>query len=281
MRGKIKNAPQIFMQVPLIVWAVIQVYPILWTVYTSFKTTPEIVKNVWSFPVSFYLENYVRAWSTGQYGITIGTFFKNSVIVTVISLIFLSIVPALAAYSISKLRLPGRTFIIIVIVSLIAIPIHSVIIPLYYFISSLNFVNTYVGLILVYVAFNIPFSVLLLQSFFRQFPDEIIEAAKIDGANEIKTFFYCVLPNTKGAIAAVMIVAFINTWNEFLFALIIMKDSTMQTLPVGLLMFKGRYSIDWGPLMAGITCVSIPAIIFYFLFQKNIVRGMTMGSIKY
>lgn len=280
MKSRLSFIPKSFLQIILVIWLIVQVFPILWMFYSSFKPDTDIIQNVWSLPKSFYLDNYIGIWKTGEYGITIGRFFFNSLIVTGGALILLAIIPALAAYSISKIRFPGRSFVIFFMIALISIPTHTVIIPLYYFLNSVHLINNYLGLIFVNVAFNIPFSILLLQSFFREFPDEIIEAAKVDGCNELKTFFYVVYPVAKGAVATVLIVSFISIWNEFLFALIIMKQNSMKTLPVGLSLFKGTYSVDLGMLIAALASASIVSIIFYFIFHRSIVSGMTLGAVK-
>jgi raffinose/stachyose/melibiose transport system permease protein len=280
MKDKLAFIPKSILQIFLAIWAVIQLFPIIWMYYSSFKPTSDIATNVWAFPKSFYIDNFIKAWSVGTRGYSIGLFFRNSIIVTAVTLILLAIIPTMAAYGVAKLRFPGRTAAIVIMISLISIPVHSIIIPLYYFLDKLNLINNYLGLILVYTAFNIPFSVLLMQSFFKEFPDEIIDAAKVDGCNEVRVFFNVVFPITKGSVATALIVSFINVWNEFLFALIIMKDNTMKTLPVGINIYRGQYGTEWGQLMASLVSASVISFIFYFIFQKQIVSGMSIGAVK-
>ena len=280
MKAKLGLAPRSLIQIVLIIWTVTQLFPILWMFYSSFKPTGAIQTNIWSLPKSMYFGNFVSAWTAGTRGYSVAMFFKNSIIVTVSSLALLAVIPAMAAYAMAKLQFPGRVAAVIIMLLLISVPVHSIIIPLYYFLDRFRLINNYLGLVLVYVASNIPFSVLLLQSFYREFPEDIIEVARLEGCNEMSVFFRVVLPMTKGAVSTVLIVSFINIWNEFLFALIVMKDNTLKTFPVGLNIFKGIYGTEWGALMASLTSASLIAFVFYFVFQKQIASGMSVGALK-
>jgi len=161
-----------------------------------------------------------------------------------------------------------------------AIPVHAIILPLYYFFQSMGLINNYLGLIIAYVTLNIPFSVILLSSYFREFPDELLEAARIDGCNEARMFFNIVFPISKGAISTVLIVALINTWNELLLSMVVMSDMSLKTIPAGLIIYQGQYRSEWGYLFAAMLSASIPIIILYFIFQRNIIKGMTLGAVK-
>jgi multiple sugar transport system permease protein/raffinose/stachyose/melibiose transport system permease protein len=274
------SAPRSFLQVFLILWAAGQLFPIIWLFYTSFKPTQSILENIWSFPKSLYFGNYAYIWLPGGVQVSIVDFYKNSIIVAAASLLILAIVPTIAAYSISKIKFPGRNLITLFMIALFAIPAHSIVLPLFYFFDDLNLLNNYFGLIFPYVALNIPFSIILLQSFFREFPDELLEAARIDGCSEIRIFFNVVFPIARGAVSTVLIVALINVWNEFLIALVIMSKHTMKTLPPGIALYQGQYTTEWGNIFAAMASATIPMIILYFLFQRSIIRGMTVGAVK-
>jgi multiple sugar transport system permease protein/raffinose/stachyose/melibiose transport system permease protein len=238
--------------------------------------------HIWSFPKSFYLDNYIGIFdpSLNVGGISIAVLYKNSLIVTAGSLIILSIVPAIAAYTIAKMNFRGRNLVTIFMIAMFAIPAHTIVLPLFYFFNSIGLLNNYFGLIFPYVAINIPFSIILLQSYFREFPDELLEAARIDGCSELRLFFSVVYPISKGAVSTVLIVALINVWNEFLFAIVIMRSMLMKTLPPGLSVYQGQYISEWGYLFAAMSSATIPIIILYFIFQRNIIKGMTLGAIK-
>lgn len=266
-------------QIILIIWAVLQLYPILWLVYSSFKPSGEIRANMFAFPRSLFLENYDFS-VLAKSGITIGIYLRNSAVVTIISLILITIVSLLAGYAIAKIRFPGKNILMLLLIGLLGIPIHSLVIPLYYFIAQIGLLSSIWGLVLPYTAFYAPFSVILLQAFFREFPDDLIEAAKIDGCNNVTAFLRVVMPLTRGAISTVLIIGFLSIWNEFLFSLVINKNNIAKTIPVGLMNFKGQYYTDWGPLLAAMVVAILPPVIFYFIFHRNIIKGMTAGAIK-
>ena len=180
----------------------------------------------------------------------------------------------------AKLHGPGKNIILVALVGMLGIPVHALIIPLYYFIAQLGLLSNRWGLILPYVGFYLPFSILLLQTYFRQFPDEIMEAAKIDGGNHLQIFLEVVMPVSLGGISTVLIINFLNVWNEFLFSLVIMKNNYAKTLPIGLLGFRGPYNADWGPMLAAMFLATLPPLAFYFIFHRKIISGLTAGSLK-
>lgn len=277
-------AGKIGIQIPIIFWALIQLYPLYWLLMSSFKPTSDILAHTFQFPKSLYLDNYIMAFG-GDYqskGINASLldFMLNSTIVTICSLILIVVIAYIAAYAIAKIKFWGKNIILIIFIATLGIPIHTLIIPIYYFIGKLGLLNNFVGLILPYTAFSIPFSVLLLQAYFKDFPDELIEAAKIDGCGDLGAFLKVVFPISLGAISMVLVMNFIGIWNEFLLSLIILKDVDKKTLPVGLLQFKGTWLINWGALFAGIVIAILPTIIIYLIFHRNIVKGISAGAIK-
>jgi raffinose/stachyose/melibiose transport system permease protein len=263
----------------LVIWAVLQLYPIFWLAISSLKPSAEIQAHIFALPKSLYLNNY-NFGVFNQRGITISIYLMNSGIVTVASIVILTFVSLLAGYAMAKLSGRGKNIIIILLVGMLGIPVHSLVIPLYYFIAKAHLLSNFWGLILPYVAFYLPFSILLLQAYFREFPDEIIEAAKIDGCNKIRVFSSIVMPVSMGGISTVLIINFLNVWNEFLFSLVIMKSNEAKTLPVGLMSFRGQYNVDWGPMLAAMFLAAVPPILFYLVFHQNIIKGMTAGSLK-
>ena len=263
----------------LILWAILQLYPVVWLALSTLKPTADILSRIFAPPTSLYLGNYdLQLFS--QRGILISVYFLNSTIVTLTTLTVLTIVALLAGYAMAKLNGPGKNVILIALVGMLGIPVHALIIPLYYFVAQLKLLSNHWGLILPYVAFFLPFSILLLQTYFRQFPDEIMEAAKIDGGNHLQVFGRIVMPVSLGGIATVLIINFLGIWNEFLFSLVIMKNNHAKTLPVGLMSFRGPYNADWGPMLAAMFMATIPPLLFYFIFHRKIISGITAGSLK-
>ena len=263
----------------LCVWVIVQMYPVVWLFLSSFKPSTEVRAKIFALPRSLYLENYNFA-AFNKMNITLHIYIKNSALVAVASLGILMVISVLAAYGIAKLKVIGKNILIIVLLGLLGVPTHALMIPIFYFFSKLRLLDKLLGLILPYAAFNAPFAILVLQSYFRQFPDELIDAAKIDGCGKLMTFLYVVMPISIGAISSVTILSFIAIWNEFLFALVMMRDNAAKTLPVGLMGFKGRYVVQWGPMMAALVIALIPTIIVYFIFHKNLMKGISVGAIK-
>lgn len=266
-------------QILLIFWAFMQMTPVLWQIVSSFKTTREIIVDLFAFPKSFYLGNYDFAYFS-EIGVKMGVYFRNSLLITLFTLAILITVAYLAAYTIAKFKFKGKNIVLFILIILVGVPIHALIVPLYYLVSKMGLINQYLGLILPYAAFFCPFSILLLQSFFRQFPDELIEAAKIDGCNSFQAFIKVVLPLSLGAISTVFIITFIQIWNEFLLAYILMKSNNSRTLPVGIVAYQGDYVTEWGPLYAALVIAIIPTILVYLIFHRNLIKGVTAGAIK-
>jgi raffinose/stachyose/melibiose transport system permease protein len=263
----------------LCLWAVMQLYPVFWLFMSSLKPSTEVRAKIFALPSSLYLENYNFA-AFNRMNITLHIYLRNSVVVAAFSLLLLTIISVLAAYGIAKLRVIGKNALIVILLGLMGVPVHGLMIPIFYFFARLRLLDHVIGLILPYTAFNVPFAVLILQSYFRQFPDELIDAARIDGCSKRMTFFQVVMPISLGAISSVTILNFIGIWNEFLFALVMMRDNAAKTLPVGLMGFKGRYVVQWGPMMAALVIAIIPTIVFYFIFHRNLMKGVSVGAIK-
>jgi len=267
-------------QVAILLWVIGELFPLAWLTLSSFKTDKEIVTSPFAFPSSLFLENYSFARWIEEFNINFIVLFKNSVFITVIGLVLLVLVSVLAGYAIAKLKVPGKNIIILVLITIIAIPIQALIIPLYYFIAKLGLLNNYFGLILPLIATAAPFSVVLLQAYFRAFPDELIEAAKIDGCTELRAFFTIVLPVSVTSIAVVVIRGFISIWNMFILALIILKNTSVRTLPLGLKAFQDVMNWTYGSQFAFMILTILPTVAIFVIFSRYMIRGMSVGAIK-
>jgi len=266
-------------QVVLIIWVISEMLPMAWILLSSFKTTEEITYTPFSLPKSFNFDNYnFELFSEKE--ILVGAYYKNSLIVVVISLVILLLVSLLAGYAIAKLKVPGKNILLIILVGMIAVPTHALIIPLYYFFAEVKLLSNYFGVILPLVTINAPFSIILLQAYFKGFPDELIESAKIDGCGNMRVFFSIVLPVAIGSISAVIVINFMRIWNDFLLSLVMLKANTSRTLPVGLMAFKEIYQVQYGPMFAVIVLSLIPTIIIFIIFSRYMIRGLTAGAIK-
>ncbi len=266
-------------QIILITLMLTQLFPIIWLAYSSVKPADEINKNMLALPKSLDFSNYdPEVWY--ELNVRLPVFFRNSLIVTSATLGLVIVFSLFAAYAIAKIRMPGKNFIIVLFIILMGIPQHAILIPVYYLIGNLGLLNRFLGLILVYTGMFSPFSIILLQAYFRDFPNEILESAQIDGASRFRTFISIVIPNNLGSIVSVVVVNFLFIWNEYVFALILLKKESVKTLPVGISGFRGAWIVEWGPMFAGLLLALVPSIAFYAVFHKNIMRGMMGGSFK-
>ena len=261
----------------LIVFALIWLAPVVFIIFTSLKTAREITgAGAFSPPSNLFLENYSDAWRRGNYDTT----FFNSVLVTIIKVPLGVFISALAAYALSQIRTRAGQLVFLLFLFGNMIPFQVMLAPIYTMVNGLKLVNTYPGLILPYLAFGVPFQVFILHGFFRTVPKELSEAAQIDGANHFTAFRRIFLPIMIPILAALFILDFVSTWNEFAMALVIMQDKDMWTLPLGLMSFQGQFSDEYGPLNAAITITVFPAVIVYLMFQRYFVSGLASGAVK-
>jgi ABC-type glycerol-3-phosphate transport system permease component len=264
----------------LVSWAVVELFPILFMFLQSIKTDDEIVGNIWGLPASPQFSNFRQVWDGGSLGVPIGRYFLNSVIVTSVTLVLLMGTGSLAGCALSRYKFPGERMLQTTLIWALAVPAHATLIPVFRFIGDLGLRNTYWGLAAVYTAFWLPFTILFLRAYFSTFPRELEEAARLDGATELGVFFRIVLPISRGALASVSIVNVVGIWSELLFAFVLMNQQDMKTLTVGMLAFRGQYSVEWSTVFAGLTIAAVPTLIFFLIFQRQITKGMTMGALK-
>ncbi|WNZ53832.1 carbohydrate ABC transporter permease (plasmid) [Microbulbifer sp. MKSA007] len=248
--------------------------PLSWMVFTAFKKRGEIFANPSGLPNELYFGNFERVFSSG-----IGTYFLNSLITSVFSVTGIVAISTLAAYALARIPFKGRMWVYMFIVASYAVPLHAVLVPMFQLLDGFGLLNTLAGLILPYIAFGIPFTVILLYAFFLEFPKDLEEAAKLDGCSQLRTVFFIVLPLSKPALLSAAIFQVVFVWNEFLIALLILTSKEVKTLPLGLTSFQGQYSSDWGAIMAAVLLSALPIVALYLAMQKHFVRSLTgMGK---
>lgn len=262
----------------LVMTLAVTVVPLAWMIETSLKPNPEITQGGTLYPHSPTFANYERLFSERDFG----AFLLNSVAVTGISVLISLILGSMTAYVIVRIRLAfgldrrvGLTLVVGRIVPGIVIAI-----PLYLLILKLGLLNTWMGLIIVYTAFNLTFVVWMMESFFREIPIDLEEAAMVDGDSRFSAFRRIVLPLAAPGLAATAIFAVIVTFNEFLFALLFTATPAAQTLPAGTATLIGRVNIDWGAMSAAGVIGALPIVFFALLVQRHLVRGLTLGAVK-
>lgn len=269
------SVSRLIVLLPLLVGVVLVVYPLFWMISSSFKSYDEIFGAVWNLPSKWLFSNYATAWTKG-----IGNYFMNSVIVTVSTIAGVVIISSLCAYGLSRFRFRyGKTLFLFVLGGMMLDP-QVCLVPLYKLLQNLNIHNTYLALILPYIAFRLSIAVLLVRSYFLGIPKEIEESATIDGCSAFRTYRSIFLPMSLPILMTTIILTSYYAWNEFLFSIIFIDSDKYRTIPAGLMNFRDALSTDWGVLLAGLVISSLPLIILFIFMQKYFIQGMSDGSVK-
>jgi N-acetylglucosamine transport system permease protein len=267
-----------FSQLVLIVWAILVIFPFVWMVMTSFKTDPEIIFSPWSLPDSLQWNNFSRAWDEAG----IGTYFKNTIIVVSFSVLFTLLLSSMTAYVLARFEFPGNRIIFYLFMAGLMFPVFLALVPLFFVVQDLNMLGTKQGLILVYVAYSLPFSVFFLTGFFKTLPSELAESAIIDGASHYRVFFGVMLPLAKPGLLAIGIFNVLGQWNQFILPLVLNPDPDNYLITQGLsfLAIQQGYQNDYSALFAALTITMIPILAVYILFQRRLEAGLTAGALK-
>lgn len=278
---RLRRAPIYFV---LVVWAVLVIYPLAWTFVSAFRTDRDIMFTPWGFPDTLHFENFARAWTKAG----IGQFFFNTLLVVIPSLFFTLVLSAMVSYVLARYEFPGRRFIQYLFMAGLMFPIFLALVPLYFIMDFLGIRNTFHGLILVYIAFSLPFTVFFLVSFFKTLPRELMEASIIDGATHTQTFVKVMLPLAQPGLVTMGIFNFLGQWNQFILPTLLMDNSglregqTRYVLSQGLyfLQIQQQYTNDWSGMFAAVSLVMIPTLVVYIIFQERIEKGLTVGALK-
>ncbi len=263
----------------LIFVAAIFLFPILWILLTSFKTNTEIYQvPITYLPHKFTVENYISMFKQLPY---YTFYFRNSMVITASTVVLVLAFSTLAGYGFGRLEFKGSNLLFSFIMAILAIPYLVYLIPVYIMESKLNLLDTHLGLILPYVALNLPFGIFIMRGTFRTIPSELEDSARIDGCSAFQVFLKIMLPLSIQGVVTVAILTFVIVWGEFLFALTIMESSFMKTLPVGIVLLREEgMSWAYGSLSAAVVVSIVPVILFFIVLQKYFVRGMIEGSLK-
>lgn len=277
-RARSGSLTMTLMHVVLFVWVALIFIPILWIVFNSLKTSSSILLAPWSLPIPPQWQNFVNAWNSAG----LGRGFLNSLVITIISIFTIVGISALPAYVLGRIKFKLNRFFYYFFVSGLMFPTFIAMAPLFLLMNSLKLLDSHFGLILVYTAYSMPFTIFILTAFFAGLPEDLEEAAMIDGCGPFRIFFQIMLPLAKPGLVSAAIFNFVGIWNEYVIALILITDAKLKTLPVTLanLMMVMQYKTDFGALYAGIVMSIIPVIIVYLIFQKQLMSGTTSGAIK-
>lgn len=250
--------------------------PFVWVAVMSLRTTSEIAAEPYGLPFPAHWWKYPEAWFGSNYE----TYFLNSVVITITSVLVLSIMGAMAAHCLARYKFRGNRVIFFLIFSTIILPPQITIIGIFQILVRYGLYDTHLGLILVYVAMQLPLTVFILEGFFARLPQDLFDAARMDGYSDFEIFWKITLPIGLPAVATTVILNMIYIWNEFLFAVVLLVDDDKRTLPLGIQRFMGDHLDDTGMLATGLMIAVIPIIVAYVFFSEKMIQGMTAGAVK-
>lgn len=264
--------------IALVLWAIVSVLPLLWAIFSSLKSDREILSSPWTVPAGIRLDNFGRAWEQAH----IGQYFLNTLIVVGLSLAGTVILSAMAAYIFARFTFRFRRFLYYFFIAGMAFPMFMALVPLFFVVKNAGILNSYQGLVLVYIAYSLPFSIFFMTSFFRTLPQSVAEAAIIDGASQWRLFWSIMLPMARPGLISIGIFNFIGQWNQYLLPLVLVQDESKYVIAQGLanLAINQGYKNDVSGLFAGLTIAIVPILIVYVVFQRKVQSGMTAGALK-
>lgn len=271
------NLPQkIVAWVLLLLLAFVNIYPIAIMVLSSFKTTREIFMKPFALPKEFKWQNYVSAWERANFA----GYFKNSILVTALSIAAIIFVSSMAAYVIARFEFRFRKLLYLYLIAGIALPTRLAIIPIFLLIRSVNLQDTLTSLVAVYTAGGVAFSMFLLVNFFKKLPRDLEDSARIDGAGPFRIYWQIDLPLLKPAMVTVAMFNFIDVWNDFFFPLILLASKSKKTIPLGLQAFFGEYTVEWDMLFAALNISVLPVLLVFIILSRQFIAGLTEGALK-
>ncbi|NJP65866.1 carbohydrate ABC transporter permease [Streptomyces spiramenti] len=263
----------------LVLWTVMAAAPLLWIAVSAFKTSAEVLSDPFGFPSGLHWANFANAWAEAN----IGRYALNSLIILSGSLTGTMLLGSMAAYVIARYTFRGNRALHLLFIGGLMFPIFLALVPLFFMLQNLGLLNTRPGLILVYIAYSLPFTIFFLTAFFRTLPSGVHEAAIVDGASHTRTFWQIMMPMAKPGLISIGIFNFLGQWNQFVLPRVLNVGSRDDyVLPQGLaaLMVQMGYEGDWGALYAGLTIAMLPVLVVYVTFQRQVQAGLTAGALK-
>jgi ABC-type glycerol-3-phosphate transport system permease component len=262
----------------LLLWCGFSLFAFLWIIIVSLKTNREFFVNVWALFKQPQFGNYLKVLTTYQ----LGRYFLNSLLVVVISVAGTILISSMAAYVLARVGFRFSRTLTRYFVLLLGVPIQLILVPLYFTMLRAGLVNRLSGIVLIYIALALPFTIFLMMSYFRSLPHELEESALIDGCAPMGTFFRIMLPIAQPAVITAIVFNFVDNWNEFMLVLTFVTDKNKATLALGLYKIQEGmiYTGDWVSLFAGFVLITIPSAIVYIFFSKRVIAGLTLGALK-
>jgi N-acetylglucosamine transport system permease protein len=277
----------------LIIWAIIVIFPMAWSVMSAFKTEPEIMTQPWSLPETWHFDNFTRAWNKAN----IGTYIVNTFIIIIPGIFFTLLFSSMAAYVFARYDFRGKGFLLTMFLIGMMFPIFLALVPLFMVMkfigdwTGIPMLNTFHGASIVYVAYSLSWTIFFMTGFFKTLPKEIAEASVIDGATHSQTFFQVMLPLARSGLVSAAIFNFLGQWNQFILPTVLLSSANEGTAEGGRSMYvisqglyylqnQQRYQSDMSALFAAVAIVMVPTLVVYLIFNDKIEKGLTVGAVK-
>lgn len=273
-----KGALSVLINFILLAFSASCIFPIVWMIYSSLKEKRAFNADIVGLPKNPTLINYTRILSNSDYHL--GESMWNSVRTTGLSIILIVLFSFIVGYILSRVKFKGNRVLYVIFLMGMLIPIHSLLVPIYVVFKKCGLSNQWFTLLLPYVSFGMPMGIFLVEGYVKSIPVSLEEAAAIDGSSFSKTLWQIILPICKPILVTVAIIQIFSCWNEFSFALVLIKDIALQTVPLALTQFKGQFASDYPKQMAAMLITMSPIVVMYFAFSKQIINGMVAGAVK-
>ena len=267
-----------FLNALMILFSASCIFPLVWMFYSSLKTKRVFNADIIGLPKEPTISNYVKILTNQDYHI--GQSMMASVRTTLLSVFFIVLFGFIVGYILSRIKFKGNRILYVMFLMGMLIPVHSLLVPIYVVFNKTGLGNQWFTLIIPYVAFGLPIAVFLVEGYIKAIPVELEEAAAIDGSSFTRTLFSIILPIAKPILVTIAIIQVFSCWNEFSFALVLIKDVRLQTVPLAMTMFKGQFASDYPKIMSAMLTTMAPIVILYFVFSKQIIKGMVAGAVK-
>lgn len=262
--------------IPLLMFTIFAIAPLVLIFSNSLKSKEEFGQNPLGLPKALNFANYAEAWTTGGYGQA----FMNSLIVSIACIIIICFCASLAAYALAKIEFKFSNVIMAFLLLAMSIPMGLFLVPLFFIFQNLGLMDSLLGIIIIYSAIFLPFSIFLLRTFFVSIPNELLDSARIDGCDEFRVITKIVFPMAKPAFLTVMLLVALWTWNEFFFANAFLQTEELKTVATKYLAFTGRFGNDWRLISAAGVITVLPILVLFLFLQRQFIEGLTEGSIK-
>ena len=267
-----------FLNFLMLLFSISCIFPLVWMFYSSLKTKRVFNADIMGLPKEPTFSNYQKIMTNADYHI--GQSMWASVRTNVISIFFIALFGFIVGYILSRIKFKGNRLLYVMFLMGMLIPVHSLLVPIYVVFNKTGLGNQWFTLIIPYVAFGMPIAVFLVEGFIKAIPVELEEAAAIDGSSFTRTLFSIILPVAKPILVTIAIIQTFSCWNEFSFALVLIKDVKLQTVPLAMTMFKGQFASDYPKIMSAMLTTMAPVVVLYFAFSKQIIKGMVAGALK-